>query len=150
MRDAEAISDLGSMYSNGLFVKQDYAKALDYYEKAIEAGSSFALNQLGVMYFAGKGVERDYHAAAEYFKQAADLDDGYVLKFLAIMNDEAARRQGPRAGRSVARPRTAGRPRQPKSRRGAANATVRHVASGRTRLVVIRRYRFRGCGWVWC
>jgi hypothetical protein len=61
--------------------------ALDYYEKSIEAGNSFALNQIGIMYFNGKGVERNYDAAAEYFQQAADLGDGYAFKFLAILHE---------------------------------------------------------------
>jgi TPR repeat protein len=147
----EAVSDLGSMYSNGIFVKQDFAKALDYYEKAIEGGSSFSLNQLGVMYFAGKGVERDYHAAAEYFKQAADLDDGYALKSLAIMNERGllGGKNLEQAGALRARAQQV----DPDSQNpdlGSPATPVRHVASGRSHTIVIRRYRFIGCSWAWC
>ncbi len=148
----EAISDLGSMYSNGLFVKQDYAKALDYYEKAIEGGSSFSLNQLGVMYFSGKGVERDYHAAAEYFKQAADLDDGYALKFLAIMNERGllGGKNLEQAGALRARAQQVDPDSQNPDVPPPATTPVRHVASGRSHTIVIRRYRFIGCTWMWC
>ena len=143
---------LGSMYSNGIFVKQDFAKALDYYEKAIEGGSSFALNQLGVMYFAGKGVERDYHAAAEYFKQAADLDDGYALKSLAIMNERGllGARNLEQAGALRARAQQVDPDSQNPDSGVTRRSAVRHVASGRSHTIVVRRYRFIGCTWAWC
>lgn len=149
----DAISDLGSMYSNGIFVKQDFAKALDYYEKAIEAGNSFALNDLGVMYFGGKGVERDYNAAADYFQQAADLDDGYALKFLAILYErgliggkaEPAKAATLRSRALEVDPDSQNPDAPPPS----ATPVRRASASGRQR-VIIRRYRFYGCSWVWC
>jgi uncharacterized protein len=148
----DALSDLGSMYSNGMFVKQDNAKALGYYEKSIEAGSSFALNQIGVMYFNGKGVERDYHAAAEYFQQAADLGDGYALKFLAIMNERGlitGKTDLEKAGALRARALSVDPDSQNPVVPAVAASPARH-ASSRPRYVVIRRYRFFGCTWMWC
>src|SRR5581483_10116319 len=150
--NASGIANLGTMYSNGLFVKQDFPKALDYYEKAMEAGNSFALNQIGVMYFAGKGVERDYRAAAEYFQQAADLDDGYALKFLAIMHERGL--LGPKdlekAGALRARAQMVDPDSQNPDVSAAVATPVRHTASGRPHTVIIRRYRFVGCSWMWC
>jgi hypothetical protein len=150
--NADAISDLGTMYSNGMFVKQDLPKALDYYEKAIEAGNSFALNQLGVMYFNGKGVERDYRAAAEYFQQAADLYDGYALKFLAIMYERGllGGRDPEKAGALRARAQMVDPDSQNPDVPAAAATPVRHTASARPHTIVIRRYRFIGCSWAWC
>lgn len=150
--NASGISNLGSMYSNGLFVKQDFPKALDYYEKAVEAGNSFSLNQIGVMYFAGKGVERDYRAAAEYFQQAADLDDGYALKFLAIMQERGllGSKDPEKAGGLRARAQMVDPDSQNPDVPVAAATQARHTASGRPHMVVIRRYRFIGCSWVWC
>jgi uncharacterized caspase-like protein len=148
----DAISNVGSMYSNGMFVKQDNPKALDYYEKAVEAGNSFALNQIGVMYFNGKGVDRDYHAAAEYFQQAADLDDGYALKFLAIMYERGV--LGPKdlekAGALRARARMVDPTSQNPDVPAAVATSVHHTSGGRAHTVIIRRYRFIGCSWVWC
>ena len=150
--NASGTSNLGSMYSNGLFVKQDFPKALDYYEKAVEAGNSFSLNQIGVMYFAGKGVERDYHAAAEYFQQAADLDDGYALKYLAIMHERGL--LGPKdpekAGALRARAQMVDPDSQNPDVPAAVATPVRHTASSRPHTIIIRRYRFIGCSWVWC
>jgi hypothetical protein len=148
----DAISNVGSMYSNGMFVKQDNPKALDYYEKAVEAGNSFALNQIGVMYFNGKGVDRDYHAAAEYFQQAADLDDGYALKFLAIMYERSL--LGPKdlekAGALRARAQMVDPTSQNPDVPAAVATSVHHTSGGRPHTVIIRRYRFIGCSWVWC
>ena len=150
--NASATSNLGSMYSNGMFVKQDSPKALDYYEKAVEAGNSFALNQIAIMYFNGKGVERDYHAAAEYFQQAADLDDGYALKFLAIMYERGL--LGPKdlekAGGLRARAQMVDPTSQNPDVPAAVATPVRHTSGGRSHTVIIRRYRFIGCSWVWC
>ena len=150
--NASSISNLGSMYSNAMFVKQDFPKALDYYEKAVEAGNSFALNQIGVMYFAGKGVERDYHAAAEYFQQAADLDDGYALKYLAIMQERGL--LGPKdlekAGALRARAQMVDPDSQNPDVPAAVATPVRHTASSRPHAIIIRRYRFIGCTWMWC
>ena len=151
--NSTAMGDLGLMYKEGRFVRQDPAKGLEWVEKAIEAGNSFALAQAAAFYFDGIGVERDYNAAAEYLQQAADLGDGYSLKFLAIMYERGL------LGR--ADPEKAGELRQkakdvdPGSMdpivpmpKVTASAPVQHAAQ--RRYYVIRRYRFFGCGWVWC
>jgi uncharacterized protein len=149
----DALSDLGSLYSNGMFVKQDNAKALDYYEKSIEAGSSFALNQIGVMYYNGKGVERDYKAAAEYFQQAADLGDGYALKFLAVMNERGlltGKADLEKAGALRARAQEVDPDSQTPNVPPPAATPIHHTSGGRPHVVIIRRYRFFGCTWMWC
>ena len=38
------------MYENGKIVKQDYDKAIELYNKAIELNNSYAMNNLAVMY----------------------------------------------------------------------------------------------------
>jgi uncharacterized protein len=153
MGNPEGIMNLGSMYSNGIFVKQDFPKALAYFEKAIEGGNSFALNELGVMYFDGHGVERDYDAAAQYFQQAADLDDGYALKFLAILYErgligghaDADKARALRIKAEQVDP-TSQSPNVPPP----AATPARRASASRAHYVVIRRYRFLGCSWVWC
>jgi tetratricopeptide (TPR) repeat protein len=145
-----AMGNLGTLYSRGIFVHKDYAKALEWYEKSIEAGNSFGLAQAGVMYFNGWGTERDYNAAAQYFQQAADLDDGYSLKFLAILYERGllGKPDLEKAGAlrllaSQVDPDS----QNPDVPPPAATAPAHHMA--RTHYV-IRRYRFFGCGWVWC
>jgi len=53
--DAKAQSNLRAMYDNGQGVKQDYAKAIEYYQKAADQGYAAAQYNLGVMYDDTKG-----------------------------------------------------------------------------------------------
>ena len=59
------------MYSAGLGVSQDYAKAKEWYEKAAAQGEVFAQYNLGEMYELGKGVAQDYAKAREWYEKAA-------------------------------------------------------------------------------
>jgi TPR repeat protein len=56
--DAEAQYNLGWMYKNGKFVKQDYALAVRWYTNAAEQGHVKAREHLGMMYAQGQGVNR--------------------------------------------------------------------------------------------
>ena len=71
--DATALYNLGYFYAEGKGMYQDYQKALYYYQKAADLGSSNACNNLGVMYNSGKGVERNYSLAVKYYQKSADL-----------------------------------------------------------------------------
>lgn len=51
--------DLGTCYLYGRGVKQDYAQAAYWLNKAAEAGHSAGLHRLGVLYWNGWGVPRD-------------------------------------------------------------------------------------------
>jgi len=148
---APAMGNVGSMYSNGDFVREDDAKALDWYEKSVEAGSYFGLAQAGVMYFDGKGTPRDYNAAAQYLQQAADMGDGYSLKFLAIMYERGLLGNPDPAKAAELRLKAAQL--DPDSQTPdvpAQAAAPQRQVSVVHRIVRIRRYRFLGCGWVWC
>ena len=147
-----AMGNVGSMYSNGLFVKEDDARALEWYEKSIEAGNYFGLAQAGVMYFDGKGTPRDYDAAAQYFQQAADMGDGYSLKFLAIMYERGLLGKPDLGKASELRLKAAQL--DPDSQNPDVPQQVAAPAPHRPaivrRVVRIRRYRFIGCSWMWC
>ena len=74
--DSDAMTKLGYMYRSGTGVQQDYNKAKQLYEKAIELGNSTAMNNLGKMYQEGKGVQQDYNKALQlyirYYKLTQD------------------------------------------------------------------------------
>ncbi|MER2056539.1 MAG: S41 family peptidase, partial [Clostridia bacterium] len=53
----------------------DFAKAMEYYQQAADAGNPEGLRGLGALYANGDGVDPDYDRAMEYFQQAADLGD---------------------------------------------------------------------------
>ena len=46
--------------SKGMYVfKQNYTKALEYWEQALELGDAKSYHDAGVAYFNGEGVEKD-------------------------------------------------------------------------------------------
>ena len=58
------------MYEVCEVVEQDYSKALEWYNKAVNAGNAAAMNNIGRMYEFGKGVEQDYTKALEWYKRS--------------------------------------------------------------------------------
>ena len=74
--DAEAEAKLGSMYSHGQGVPQDYAEALRWYRKAADQGDRNAENGIALMYSQAQGVPQDYAEALRWYHKAAD--QGYA------------------------------------------------------------------------
>lgn len=54
-------------------MEQDYAKAIYWYEKAVENKEVLAFNNLGLMYKGGLGVEKDNAKALELLKMGSEL-----------------------------------------------------------------------------
>ena len=69
--DANAQFNIGSMYENGLGVKQDYAEAAKWYRKAAERGEARAQYNLGIMNQNGWGVPQDPTEAVKWYRKAA-------------------------------------------------------------------------------
>lgn len=70
--DAEAQVLLGDLYARGLGVRQDFARAAEYYRAAANFGRHMqAQYLLGDLYFYGRGVPHDYGQAIEWFRRAA-------------------------------------------------------------------------------
>lgn len=61
---------------------RDCQKALYYYKKAADLGSSGAYNNLGVMYNYGIGVAQSYSTARSYYKTAADMGNAIACNNL--------------------------------------------------------------------
>ena len=70
--DAIAQNNLGTRYSDGNGVKQDYEKALYWYRKSAEQGNAWAQYHIGIAYNFGNGVPVDYKIAAEWKEKAAN------------------------------------------------------------------------------
>ena len=73
------------MYDNGQGVKQDYFKAVEWYQKAAEQGLAHAQYNLGVMYEEGRGVKQDYIKAVEWWQKAAEQGHSYAQNNLGNM-----------------------------------------------------------------
>jgi TPR repeat protein len=80
--DALSMSNLGVLYSNGLGVAQDYAKAREWYEKAADKGYASAMTKLGLLYANGEGVAQDYAKAHEWYEKAAGKGESHAMAAL--------------------------------------------------------------------
>src|SRR5262245_58213027 len=65
---------LGLLYERGRGVRQDEAKAVEWYTKGALAGDKHAQFHLGVMLGQGRGVKKDPKKAADFFEAAAKQD----------------------------------------------------------------------------
>jgi FOG: TPR repeat, SEL1 subfamily len=57
-------------------IERDMNKAIEYYEEALELGSSIVATYLSTIYLNGEGVEKDYKKALNYALKAAEDGDG--------------------------------------------------------------------------
>ncbi|CDG22958.1 putative Beta-lactamase [Xenorhabdus poinarii G6] len=81
--NAVALNNLGYLYEQGLGVKQNYTKALDYYNKAIRSENpKTALHNLSRLYLDGLGVEKNKEKALELLKKSADLGNNQAMSDL--------------------------------------------------------------------
>lgn len=77
---------IGQMYHNGEGVKKDYAKAMQYYEKAAAKGSTHAMIRLGYMYVEKEASQRrDFAKAMEWYKKAAALGSSYAMYCVGVL-----------------------------------------------------------------
>jgi TPR repeat protein len=77
---SRAAFSLGNIYD---FQKRDYSLAMQYYQKASQAGHSTATAYLGHFYEFGLGVPQSIEKALEYYKLAAKTDNPCALRSLA-------------------------------------------------------------------
>jgi uncharacterized protein len=70
--DSDAVNDLALMCQNGQGAPQDFARAREWYMKAIEKGDSDALNNLGSMYHHGQGGPQEFARAREWHMKAIE------------------------------------------------------------------------------
>lgn len=83
--DARAQTNLGMLYSLGLGIQKDFAKAAYWTRKGAEAGNPKAQSNLGLIYFFGNGVEQDDKLAANWFGKAAAQGNGEAQISLGVM-----------------------------------------------------------------
>ena len=83
--DAFAQNSLGLMYRNGIGVKKDYAKALEWHRKSAAQNNHYGQNSLGLMYRKGIGVKKDYAKALEWYRKSAAQNNHYTQASLGWM-----------------------------------------------------------------
>src|SRR5215472_8256622 len=75
--EVQAYTLLGLMYEKGRGVRQDEAKAAEWYTKGALAGDRHAQFHLGLMLAQGRGIKKDPKKAADFFEAAAQ--QGHTL-----------------------------------------------------------------------
>ena len=82
--DANAMCHLGFCYYLGYGVAQNYARAVQWYEKAANLGNADAIFNLGVCYYMGKGVAQNDALAAQWYEEAAKLGHEKAMFHIGI------------------------------------------------------------------
>ncbi len=88
--DANAQYYLGTLYSDGLAVKRDYRRAVEWYEKAATKGHGDAAFTLGFLYLTGVGegavaVPADIQLAVKWLKVSGDKGNVAAQSSLATI-----------------------------------------------------------------
>ena len=83
--EAAAQTTLGSLFSKGLGVPQDYGTAAQWYRLAADQEYAEAQLALGQLYEVGQGVPRDEAEAARWFQLAAEQGHAAAQYSLAIL-----------------------------------------------------------------
>ncbi|RXK85308.1 tetratricopeptide repeat protein [Filimonas effusa] len=74
----DALIKLGECYRDGLYVDQDYTKAMQFFQKAAAKGSATGMYRVGGMYFRGNGVSQDYGKALDWYEKACIAGNIYA------------------------------------------------------------------------
>lgn len=82
---AEAQARLGAMYAAGDGVPKDFAKAAEWYRKAVEQGDASAQNNLAMLYENGEAVPNDMAEAARLYRMAAEQGAAIAQYNLAVL-----------------------------------------------------------------
>ena len=85
--DADAQTNVGTIFERGIGTQPDYQAALEWYTKAANQGYSRALFNLGTLYEQGLGVPEDRLKALDFYRRA------WGLKEDSIIYESAARRE---------------------------------------------------------
>lgn len=72
-----SMNNLGYLYKYGKGIKQDYCKALEWFNRSAEKKNSHAENNLGIMYLNGYGVDKNIILAREWFDKSANKKNPY-------------------------------------------------------------------------
>jgi hypothetical protein len=87
--DPEAMFELGKLYEKGIGTNQDFAKALELYQKSADLGFADALNDLGFLYYQGAtGLPRDQAKGIQLFLKAADMRHPQAMYNVASLIDD--------------------------------------------------------------
>ncbi|AYV83219.1 MAG: hypothetical protein Hyperionvirus5_25 [Hyperionvirus sp.] len=85
MGDSFGMQNVGRYYSNGLFVKQDYHLAVEFFSKGADKKNPYCMSSIGDCYFYGRGVAISVEKALDWYLKAADARDITAIMSLGFM-----------------------------------------------------------------
>ncbi|OGT05857.1 MAG: hypothetical protein A2103_03785 [Gammaproteobacteria bacterium GWF2_41_13] len=86
--DSDAQVNLAMMYSNGVGVDQDNAKAVRWFVRAADLGNDDAESNLGAMYASGRYFTQNYNMAFYWFNKSAEHGNPQGQAQLATLYDQ--------------------------------------------------------------
>ncbi len=85
--DAPAMTLIAELYANGFGVRQDWARAADWYRLAVQRGDPHAAFALGMMTLDGRGVAKDAAAGRRLLESAADAVPAAAYNLALLLLD---------------------------------------------------------------
>ncbi len=83
--DNKALFEIATRYADGRGVNKDMKKAVEWYQKAADAGFAPAQFRIGSYYEKGTGVERSPQKAKEFYQLAAQQGNASAMHNLAVL-----------------------------------------------------------------
>lgn len=80
----EAADQLGDTFVSATNPNRNYARAREWYEKAVQLGEPSAYNGLGYMAEYGLGIPADPKLAAKFYLQGAEAGDAYAKRNIGM------------------------------------------------------------------
>lgn len=84
-RDAAALTLLGELTNQGLAIRQDPAKAAEWYRRAAREGDARALSTLALMAIDGRGMAKDPGQGRAWLEEAVERGDPQAAYNLALI-----------------------------------------------------------------
>jgi len=97
----DAATDIALMYSGGIGVAKDLAKAVGWFQQAAEAGDGTAEYNLALMYVRGNGVPQDYQQFVRWATAAANQNVLPALVDLGNFYEHPPDGSAPQTGRAI-------------------------------------------------
>ena len=83
---------IGQMYLKAQGTKQDISQSINWFEKSVDDGNTYAAYQLGKIYYSGQDIQQDLQKSEQYFKISVD-DNPYACYYLGNIALETSRIQ---------------------------------------------------------
>lgn len=84
--NASAEFQVARRFADGMGVKQDFKKALKWYQRSASRGFALSQYRLGTLYERGLGVTKDIQRARTWYERAASLDNIKAMHNLAVLS----------------------------------------------------------------